>query len=368
MIKAFSRARAIAEELGDDRALASALLGLWAHYNAEAHFGPALDFAQRLFAIGQSRRDTGLRVQAHAASLTMSYKMGAFEDGWRHFQSGTTLYRPGMQIMEVIPNYTRVSTLLYGSFVAYVMGYPARARKLAAETMNAARKLQPYTLTHCVYMLGHLAELQEDWQTVRKANEETVELASRWGFTGTLQLVTRRIALVAVAIDRDEEQFRLKCKHRQLGFARSLHDVVLARMCLSLGIVELGLKLLDEALDYSLQCGSCFYNAEVQRTRGRLLASIQQWTEAEAAYRTSIDTARQQGARMWELRAATDLAEFWIERGERQRAVDLLAPIYGSFTEGVEINELQAARAVLASPESVVKTSRSGSRAAARAP
>src|SRR5215471_6453055 len=115
------------------------------------------------------------------------------------------------------------------------MGYPARARTLASETMRTARELnQPYTLTHCVYMLGHLAELQEEWQTVRKANEETVELATRWGFTGTIQLVGRRIALVAVVIDRDQEQFRFKCEHRQPGFARSLQDVVLARMCASL--------------------------------------------------------------------------------------------------------------------------------------
>jgi len=243
--------------------------------------------------------------------------------------------------------------LLHGSFVAWAMGYPERARKLANETMIAARKLnQPYTITHCVYMLGHLAELQEDWQAVRRANEETVELATRWGFTGTMQLVSRRIALVAVAIDRDEEQFRLKCEHRQPGFARSLHDVVLARMCGSLGIPERGLKLLDETLDYSRETGSCFYDAEVHRTRGKLLALQGYRKEAENCYLASIDTAKRQSAGMWELRAATDLAGFWAEGGERRRAADLLRPLYCRFTEGLDVPDLRAARTVL---ESVAK-------------
>ncbi len=352
MLQAFSRASEIAEQLGDDSVLPGALLGLWAHHNARANLRPALALAQRLFAIGKFRGEKTLCVQAHAATLTVSYKMGAFKEAWRHFKLGTSLYRPDMQVCEAIPNYTRPGPdmLLHGSFVAWVMGYPERARKLASETMIAARKLnQPYTITHCVYMLGHLAELQDDWQAVRKANEETVELATQWGFTGTMQLVARRIALVAVAIDRDEEQFRLKCEHRQPGFARSLHDVVLARMCASLGIPERGLKLLEETLDYSQETGSCFYDAEVHRIRGKLLALLGNGREAENSYLASIDTAKRQGARMWELRAATDLAEFWAESGERQRAADLLGGLCDQFTEGLDVPDLRAAKTVLES-------------------
>ena len=350
MLRSFNRAREITEQLKDDDALAGALLGLWAHHNARANLRPALALAQRIFAIGESRGEQALCVQAHAAALTVSYKMGAFKRAWRYFERGTALYRPGMRGIEAIPNYTSPGPdlLLHGSFVAWVMGYPDRARKLAAETMIAARKLnQPYTLTHCVYMLGHLAELQEDWEAVRKANEETVELATHWGFTGTMELVARRIGLVAVAIDRNPEQFRFKCEHRQPGFARALHDVVLARMCGSLGTVDRGLKLLDESLAYSKETGSCFYDAEIHRTQGQLLVSLRRWAEAESSFFTSLDTARRQGARLWELRAAADLAALWAERGERQRAIELLAPIYDWFSEGFDTQDLNAAKAML---------------------
>src|SRR5262249_50029059 len=150
----------------------------------------------------------------------------------------------------------------------------------AAKTLN-----QPYTLTHCVYMLGHLAELQDDWQAVRRANHETVELAKRWGFAGTLQLVERRIALVAVALDRDEAQLDYKCEHRQPGFARSLHDVILARTCGFLTMAERGLRLLDEALEVTRVTGSCFFDAEVWRTRAALSVSLGRRADAERGYR-----------------------------------------------------------------------------------
>ncbi len=352
MREAFNRACEIAEQLRDEGVLAGALLGLWAHHNARASLRPALALARRLYLIGERLGRKALCVQAHAASLTVNYKMGAFKKAWRHFELGTAMYSPSMEIIEAIPNYTRPGPdmLLHASFVAWVMGYPERASKLANETMTAARKLnQPYTITHCVYMLGHLAELQDDWQAVRRANEETVELATRWGFTGTMQLVSRRIALVAVAIDHDQEQFRLKCEHRQPGFARSLHDVVLARMCAELGIFERGLKLLDETLDYSQETGSCFYDAEVHRTKAKLLAALGHSKEAESCYVASIETAKRQGARMWELRAATNLAEFWAENGERRRAADMLGRLCSQFTEGLDVSELRIANALLQS-------------------
>jgi tetratricopeptide (TPR) repeat protein len=350
MCEAFSRACDIAEQVSDGNILPGAVLGLWAHHNARAHLRPALALAGRLFAIGESRGDKALCVQAHAASLTVTYKMGAFEQAWQHFERGMALYRPDMKVNEAIPNYSRPGPdmLLHGSFVAWVMGYPERARNLARQTMIAAQELnQPYTITHCVYMLGHLAELRDDWQAVRAANEETVELATRWGFAGTLQLVARRIALVAVAIDQDKEQFRLKCEQPQPGFARSLHNVVLARMFASLGNPERGLELIDETLNYSQETGSCFYDAEVHRTRGKLLLALGSRKEAERSFLTSIEIAKQQGARMWGLRAATDLALLWAEKGQRRRANDLLSPLYSEFTEGLDEPDLRAAKTAL---------------------
>jgi predicted ATPase len=69
--------------------------------------------------------------------------------------------------------------------------------------------------------------------------------------------------------------------------------------------------------------------------------------EAEAGFERAIAVACQQHARSFELRAATGLARSWGERGERQKAHDLLAPIYGWFTEGFDTADLQEAKALL---------------------
>ncbi|MEY9402782.1 putative ATPase [Bradyrhizobium japonicum] len=70
-------------------------------------------------------------------------------------------------------------------------------------------------------------------------------------------------------------------------------------------------------------------------------------TAAEARFRQAASVARQQGAKLWELRAATELARLWREQGRRGEAHDLLSPLYSQFTEGFGTPDLQAARAML---------------------
>ena len=90
------------------------------------------------------------------------------------------------------------------------------------------------------------------------------------------------------------------------------------------------------------------FEPEVQRLTGETtLARGEAVHDAEIAYTAAIDSARRMSARSWELRAATSLARLWAERGERRKAYDLLAPVYGWFTEGLDTADLQDARALL---------------------
>jgi predicted ATPase len=69
--------------------------------------------------------------------------------------------------------------------------------------------------------------------------------------------------------------------------------------------------------------------------------------EAESSYQCALAVARRQQAKFWELRAATSLARLWRDQGKRTEARDLLAPIYGWFTEGFDTQVLKDARALL---------------------
>jgi len=87
--------------------------------------------------------------------------------------------------------------------------------------------------------------------------------------------------------------------------------------------------------------------AEVLRLKGWMLIRQGKAEEGEAQLRASIDCARQQQAKSWELRSSTTLAQLLAERGQRNGARELLAPIYGWFTEGFGTKDLKDAKALL---------------------
>ena len=106
---------------------------------------------------------------------------------------------------------------------------------------------------------------------------------------------------------------------------------------------------IEEAAALAGRSGALFGLAEIQRREGIIRHRLRpdDAAGAEAAFRRALATARGQDARLWELRAATDLARLMVERGRRAEALDLLAPIYGWFTEGFGNTDLMTAKALL---------------------
>ena len=96
------------------------------------------------------------------------------------------------------------------------------------------------------------------------------------------------------------------------------------------------------------QSGERWQEAEIYRLKGELTLSMEGAdAAAEQCFRTAIEVAREQQARSPELRAATSLARLWVEQGKRAEARDLLAPVYGWFTEGFDTADLKGAKVLL---------------------
>ena len=119
------------------------------------------------------------------------------------------------------------------------------------------------------------------------------------------------------------------------------------------GEAERGLAALDEALETLRSGRDFFYEAELYRLYGMLLGawSEDKGSEAEAHCQQALDKARRQQAKSLELRAAMSLCQRWQQQGKRDDARQLLAPIYGWFTEGFDTVDLQAAQALIAELE-----------------
>ena len=107
--------------------------------------------------------------------------------------------------------------------------------------------------------------------------------------------------------------------------------------------------MLDTALAMAAGTGERWYEAELHRLKGELLLAqgLRDEVAVEDSFRRAVAVARSQDARFWELLAATSLAQLWRDRGKRAEAHDLLAPVYGWFTEGFDTADLIEAKALL---------------------
>ena len=122
---------------------------------------------------------------------------------------------------------------------------------------------------------------------------------------------------------------------------------LLAAACEIAGQVEEGLTLLDDALQIVEKTGERWFAAELNRQKGELLLRQGHTEGAGALYRKALSIARRQEAKLWELRAAVSLARLRRGQGRHAEARDLLAPIYGWFTEGFDTPDLKEAKALL---------------------
>ena len=142
-----------------------------------------------------------------------------------------------------------------------------------------------------------------------------------------------------------EEAFPRIVNEQQYKF----FSAALAEARFGAGRVTDALSLVDHALNTGEGPESGLYVPEIHRLRGVLLRSLgSPAEEVECALRTAVELAEEQGALLLKLRAANSLARLWRDQGKPQQARELLAPVYGWFTEGFETKDLMEAKALLA--------------------
>jgi len=139
-----------------------------------------------------------------------------------------------------------------------------------------------------------------------------------------------------------------------MGKALIVDDSKTIRMIMGKLLRELGYEVCEaangkEALAVVENTGGRFYEAELHRLHGELRRrqAVPDAPQAEACFQRALDVARRQQAKWWELRAAMSLARLWQRQGKPAEARELLAEIYGWFTEGFDTLDLQEAKAFL---------------------
>jgi len=238
----------------------------------------------------------------------------------------------------------------------WCLGYPTQAVWRGQEVLTLAQELaHPYSLTVTRYWAARLHHHRRDVPAVQAQANALLTLATAHEFPNFVAHGTCWHGW-ALAM-QDEGEAGMAQIHQGIAALLAIGETVSQPIYLVLlvealgraGQVEEGLRLLAEALAAFEASGRGDMLAEAYRLQGALLLrqSAPDPTQAETCFQQALAIARRQQAKSWELRTAMSLSRLWQHQGKRAEAHELLAPIYGWFTEGFDTADLQDAKALL---------------------
>ncbi len=355
---AYARARELCRQVGETPQLFQALWGLWYFYLVRAEFQTARELGEQLLHLAQ-------RVQA-PAPLLLAHRMlgqtlaflGEFSTAHVHLERGMTLY--DLEQHDAFASlYGQDQGVICRSWAAltlWSLGYPDQALRRSREALTLAQELvHPFSLAYAMCFAGMLCQLRRDVQAAHERATAAIVLCTAQGFA----LYSARGTILQGWAMAEQGQGAAGLAQMRQGLVayqataaavfRPYYLAFLAEAYGKVGQAGEGLTLLGEALAAAHKTGERFYEAELYRLKGELLLvrSAENRGEAEACLQQALLVARHQQAKLSELRAAMSLSQLWQQQGKRTAAHQLLAPVYGWFTEGFDTPDLQEAKALL---------------------
>jgi TOMM system kinase/cyclase fusion protein len=359
----YARARALCQWVGETPQLFPVLWGLRVFYLARGEYQTARELGEQMLRLAQSVQDPVLLVGAHYSLETSLFFLGEFALTRVHFEQGVALYDPQQH-----RSYTSVygldpgiPCLANGSWVLWLLGYPDQALKRSYEALTLAQELShPPSLAFALLGADILHNFRREGQAAQERAEAAIALSREQGlpFYLTAGLVHRGWALAQQG-QAEEGIAQIReglTASRAIGTEAFLASYLgdLAEAYRTAGQPEEGLAVVAEALAVVDKTGERWWEAELYRLKGeltlqskvpRLRSKVEQ--EAEECFQKATEIAQQQSAKSLELRTAMSLSRLWQQQGKKDEARQLLAEIYGWFSEGFDTKDLQEAKALL---------------------
>ena len=357
--RTYSRAQMLCDQLGRTSELFPVLRGLWICYFTRGELQRAHDLAGRLVALAEEEGAPLRRALARRALGITLFFLGRFADATAALDEGIAIddaVAAGEDPAHLLLYTERAGVMcrLNSARALWFLGFPDRALERVEAGLTLGQDLaHAHSLAFALCYAAELHNLRREFDAARTRAETAIALASEhylphWlafgnicqGFAQVgLSQQAKGIAQLCAGLAGWEATGARVIETQWLGFLAEAH--IQAR--------QFGdaLTALDQAAETTAATGECHYQAELYRLRGAVLAETGDAGEAAAWLQRAIDTARSQQAKSLELRAATSLARLWADQGNRPQAHDLLAPVYGWFTEGFATADLKEAKALL---------------------
>jgi predicted ATPase len=355
---AYERALELCRLLGERDQIFPVLWGLTVVYVHRAELPAAREVAAEMLRLAENQDDPVIKVAAHRANSAALYHLGELVTTRRHLEIVLSVYDSLRERLSptLYSADFRVQALALLSNTLLGLGYPDQARSCGEESLLYAKELaHSQSLGLALSNACQFHGLTRDIEALETHAEALACLGATQGFPQYMNLGVLYRGCVLAMRGRIDEGLALYSQGldatRAAGQERAvpLAAVFLAEGHLSAGRAGEGLRVLEEPLGRLALTAEGWMEAELHRVKGELLKALPDpsLAKVERCFRRSIAIARKQQARMWELRAATGLAQLWAGQGKYCEARDLLAPVYGWFTEGFDTQDLKIAKAVL---------------------
>ncbi len=349
----------LAQSLRRTDALVPILWGLFRHVLNRGRIAELLPWVTQLMTAAETYGDPDLLIVGHHAALNAHLWLGDPTKARQHADRVLALYSEEGHghLARILNHDPKTFGLGFLAQSTWMLGYPDQAASTGdAALEHARRRGHPFDLCWALTIGAYVFDLLREFNDWLKRIEE----ADRLGRENSLPFFTERIvpACSGIALIRNGEivegvallQKGLAEYEEGGGRVNNPHfKSVLAAGTAQLGDLAGALGLIDEAITQIERPGweERHYFAEALRIKGWMLSLKGDLEAAERAFIASLDWAREQQAKSWELRTATSYARLMRLQGREREARDRLAPVYGWFTEGFDTKDLKEAKALL---------------------
>ena len=349
----------LAKSLSRHEALVPIYHGLHTNVVVQGRVAESLDWVNEMLATAEANGDPDLLIVGHRAACITYFFRGDFNQSRAHGDKVLALYSEDKHrhLADIINTDPKTAAGIYASLGAWMLGYPDRAVQLSeAKDAHARQRGHPFDLGQALTQGGQvwdhrcepeplLARVEEAERLGRAHSLPFVSEVLAQIYKGIAWLGAGRLAEGIPTLRGAMERFNTNGAEVSMPYFRA----VLAEGLALSGDLDGGLHLIEDSLAQIARPGweERSHLAEVLRLKGWMLQQQGKLAGAEENYLASLDVAREQQAKSWELRTSTSLARLWQSQGKGKEALDLLKPVYDWFTEGFDTKDLIEAKALL---------------------